>query len=90
MDVPEDGVRAKRGDFERLISEELFYRVQSVLAGSRAGHDTTAARAPGLPLRAFVRCVSCGRGLTGSWSKGQRTVQPKCRFAKARPEPDFR
>ena len=23
------------------------------------------------PLRAFVRCVSCGRGLTGSWSKGR-------------------
>jgi site-specific DNA recombinase len=23
------------------------------------------------PLRAFVRCESCGRGLTGSWSKGR-------------------
>jgi hypothetical protein len=22
-------------------------------------------------LRAFVRCESCGRGLTGSWSKGR-------------------
>ena len=27
---------------------------------------------PGFPLRAFVRCESCGRGLTGSWSKGRR------------------
>ena len=26
---------------------------------------------PDFPLRAFVRCVSCGRGLTGSWSKGR-------------------
>lgn len=33
VDVPEYGVGAKRGDFEPLISEELFYRVQSVLAG---------------------------------------------------------
>jgi hypothetical protein len=23
------------------------------------------------PLRAFVRCESCGRGLTGNWSKGR-------------------
>jgi hypothetical protein len=28
--VPEYGVRAKRGDFEPLISEDLFYRVQAV------------------------------------------------------------
>lgn len=33
VDVPEYGVRAKRGDFEPLISEDLFYRVQGVLAG---------------------------------------------------------
>ena len=33
MDVPEYGVRAWRGDFEPLISEELFYRVQGVLVG---------------------------------------------------------
>jgi hypothetical protein len=26
VDVPEYGVRNKRGDFEPLISEELFYR----------------------------------------------------------------
>jgi hypothetical protein len=33
VDVPEYGVRGKRGDFEPLISEELFYRVQAVLSG---------------------------------------------------------
>jgi hypothetical protein len=33
VDVPEYGVRGKRGDFEPLISEELFYRLQSVLSG---------------------------------------------------------
>jgi hypothetical protein len=31
VDVPEYGVRAKRGDFEPLISEDLFYRVQASL-----------------------------------------------------------
>ena len=33
VDVPEYGVRAKRGGFEPLISEELFYRVQALLSG---------------------------------------------------------
>ncbi len=90
VDVTEYGVRAKRGDFEPLISEDLFYRVQAVLSG-RVPTTTPQQRAhPDFPLRAFVRCESCGRGLTGTWSKGQWTVQPKCRFAKARPEPDFR
>jgi hypothetical protein len=69
--VPEYGVRAKRGDFEALISEDLFYRVQSVLSG-RVPVTTPQQRAhPDFPLRAFVRCASCGRGLTGSWSKGR-------------------
>ena len=90
VDVPEYGVRGKRGDFEPLISEELFYRVQAVLSG-RLSSTTPKQRAhPDFPLRAFVRCESCGRGLTGSWSKAWRTSQPKWRFAKARPEPDLR
>jgi hypothetical protein len=71
VDVPEYGVRAKHGDFEPLISENLFYRVQAVLSG-RAPSTTPQQRAhPDFPHRAFVRCDSCGRGLTGSWSKGR-------------------
>ncbi len=70
VDVPEYGVRAKRGDFEPLISDDLFYRAQAVLSG-RVPSTTHQLRAhPDFPLRAFVRCESCGRGLTGSWSKG--------------------
>ena len=59
--MPEYGVRAKRGDFEPLISEELFYRARRFCR----------AVCPDFPLRAFVRCECCGRGLTGSWSKGR-------------------
>jgi len=71
VDVPEYRVRGKRGDFEPLISEDLFYRVQAVLSG-RVPSTTPQQRAhPDFPLRAFVRCESCGRGLTGSWSKGR-------------------
>ena len=48
VDVPEYGVRAKRGDFEPLISEDLFYRAQAVLCG-RVPSTTPQQRAPGLP-----------------------------------------
>jgi hypothetical protein len=71
VDVPEYGVRAKRGDFEPLISEDLFYRVQSVLSGRVPSTAPQERAHPDFPLRAFVRCESCGRGLTGSWSKGR-------------------
>src|SRR4051812_27704106 len=68
-----------------LISEDLFFRVQAVLSG-RVPSTTPQQRAhPDFPLRAFVRCESCGRGLTGSWSKGRREYyayyhcRPGCR-----------
>jgi hypothetical protein len=71
VDVPEYGVRGRRGDFEPLISEELFYGAQAVPSG-RVPSTTPKQRAhPDFPLRGFVRCESCGRGLTGSWSKGR-------------------
>ena len=85
MDVPEYGVRAKRGDFEPLISEDLFYRVLSVLSGRLPSIAARQRTHPDLPLRGFVRCEPCGRGAL--W---QPFAHPKCRFAKARPEPDFR
>jgi hypothetical protein len=67
--APAYGVRAKRGDFEPLISEDLFYRTQAVLSG-RLPSTTPKQRAhPDFPLRAFVRCECCGRGLTGAGQK---------------------
>jgi hypothetical protein len=71
VDVPEYGVRGKRGDFEPLISEDLFYRVQAILSGRVPSTAPRQRSHPDFPLRGFVRCQSCGRGLTGSWSKGR-------------------
>jgi DNA invertase Pin-like site-specific DNA recombinase len=62
VDVPEYGVRAKRGDFELLISGDFFHRVQAGAGRSRAKRGV-APRTPDLPLRAFVRCDSRARGL---------------------------
>jgi site-specific DNA recombinase len=91
VDVTEYGVRGKRGDFEPLISEDLFYRVQSVLSG-RVPITTPQQRAhPDFPLPRL-------RALRVLWSRphrqlvegAKRPYGSKCRFAKARPEPDFR
>ena len=69
--MPEYGVRNKRGDFEPLISEDLFYRVQAILSGRVLGMAPRQRAHADFPLRGFGRCESCGRGLTGSWSKGR-------------------
>jgi site-specific DNA recombinase len=71
VDVPEYGVRNKRGDFEPLISEDLFYQAQAVLSGRLPSTAPRKRAHPDFPLRGFVRCETCGRGLTGSWSKGR-------------------
>src|SRR5262245_38052430 len=89
VDVPEYGVRGKRGDFAPLISEELFYRVQAILSGGASSTVPRKRAHPDFPLRGFVRCDSCGRGLTGSWSKGRSDYcayyhcRPGCRAVNA-------
>ena len=85
IDVPEFGVRGKRGDFDPLISEELYYRVQAVLSGKAPKTPPLVRAHPDFPLRNFARCDACGRGLTGSWSKGRNDYyayyhcRPGCR-----------
>jgi hypothetical protein len=53
VDVPAYGVRAKRGDFEPLISEELFYRVQSVRC-SESGCEWRAQASLDAEIRVHV------------------------------------
>ena len=62
VDVTEYGVHGKRGDFEPLISEDLFYRVQAVLSGRLPSTTQKQHAHPDFPLRGFVGCEPCGRG----------------------------
>ena len=71
IDVPDFDVRDRRGDFEPLVSEEIFYKAQAVLSGRVPMVAPLLKRRPDFPLRGFVRCAACDRGLTGSWSKGR-------------------
>lgn len=65
VDVTEYGVRGKRGDFEPLISEDLFFRVQAVLSG-RVPSTTPQQRAdPDFPQPESTQ-VSLGERDTGT------------------------
>src|SRR3954451_3950181 len=68
IDVSDFGI-STRGDFEPLVTEGVFFRVQVILDGR---YEVTAPRQrndPDFPLRGYVRCQSCGKPLTASWSK---------------------
>lgn len=59
---------SRRGDFEPLISEDVFYAAQSALTGRSAPRKPVD---PDFPLRGFVHCETCRRRLTASRSKGR-------------------
>ena len=70
VESPDYGV-STRGDFEPLVEESTFYRAQAVLDGRIVVAGPRPRNHPDFPLRGFVRCETCGRPLTGSWSKGR-------------------
>ena len=84
VESPDYGVSTK-GNFEPLVDEATFYRAQAVLDGRVVVAGPRQRNHPDFPLRGFVRCETCGRPLTGSWSKGRNGhyayyhCQTKCR-----------
>ncbi len=84
---------AEKGDFEPLVSQELFERVQLILRSGRRTPVHHLRRNPEFPLKRFVRCAMCGGPLTGDWSRGRsklyayyRCWNPSCRAVKPRKE----
>jgi site-specific DNA recombinase len=59
------------GNFEPIISAELFERVQSLLTGRQPSLAPRMRNHPDFPLRGFVMCGECNEPLTGSWSTGR-------------------
>ena len=54
------------GDFEPLVSEEVFRQVQHRLRAKGEPAEQRRRDHPQFPLRRFVRCGNCGTPLTGS------------------------
>lgn len=72
------------GDFTPIVSEEIFQRVQLVLAGRRTTITSPYHKQhPDFPLRHFVRCDRCHKPLTASWSKGRSKKYAYYRCARA-------
>lgn len=59
-----------QGVHEPLITEEIFDRVQEVMAGKRFRYSYKVCNKEELPLRGFLNCPRCGRKLCGSGSRG--------------------
>jgi site-specific DNA recombinase len=70
-----------QGDFEAIVSESLFLRVQARLSRNVPSIKHREMDDPALPLRRFVKCGACGTSLTGSWSRGRSDKYPyyRCR-----------
>ena len=66
-DEPEEIVL---GIHEPIVTEELFYEVQDVLAGKKKITTKYARVNDEYPMRGFMVCSKCGKNLTGSSSKG--------------------
>ena len=76
----------QRGDFEPIVTDELFEQAQAVLDGKRLSVTPHQRNHPDFPLRVFARCSVCNTALTGSWSKGrtERYAYYRCRSADCR------
>ena len=80
------------GDFEPIVDEHTFYRVQAVLRESATAGTRKSRNHPDFPLRRFVRCAECSAPLTASWSRshtGRRYAYyhcPGCKQIRTRKE----
>ena len=63
------GENKVKGNFEALVSEELFSSVRDVLNGRRVPVPHKRVNED-FPLRGFARCAKCDRPLTAGWVTG--------------------
>lgn len=61
-----------RGNFEPIVDEIIFKKVQRILEGKKPLITAYKRNNPDFPLRQFITCPNCNSGLTGSWSKNNR------------------
>lgn len=61
-----------RGNFEPLITEDIFRKVQRILDGNKPLITPHKRNNPLYPLRQFITCPNCNQPLTGSSSRGRK------------------
>ena len=69
-----------QGQHPAMITEEQFYKVQSILDGRNTLIASPLTRRnvdnPDFPLRRIVKCTTCGASMTAAWCKGKRKHYP--------------
>jgi site-specific DNA recombinase len=66
-----------RGLHEPIVAQELFERVQAILAGRKPLVVARRKLNPEFPLRRLVRCEVCGTPLTGAFCQGRSKRYPR-------------
>jgi site-specific DNA recombinase len=61
-----------KGDFEPIVSAQLFQTVQEVMDGKRITHTPHLSEREDFPLRGLVLCEHCLKPVTAARSKGKR------------------
>src|SRR5262249_35411845 len=56
----------RRGAFQAIVSDEVFSQVEARLIGTKPVRQTRTRENEMFPLRVFIRCSSCEKGITGS------------------------
>jgi endogenous inhibitor of DNA gyrase (YacG/DUF329 family) len=69
-----------QGQHPAMVTEEQFYKVQSILDGRNTQIASPLTRRnvdnPDFPLRRIVKCTKCGASMTGGWCKGKKKHYP--------------
>lgn len=75
-----------RGNFEPIVSQETFDRVQALITGKKHLITPHHRNREDFPLRNFTSCEICERPLTASWSKGRNRKYPyyRCQNSKCK------
>ena len=89
IEIPKWGI-SRAGDFDPLITEPVFRRVQLRLEGKAEPIHHVRNR-DDFPLRRFLTCAHCRKPITGSWSTGRNGRYgyyhcPKCSGVRGRRE----
>lgn len=65
------------GKHEKLISKELFFKVNEIMSGNNNGYKVTMVNED-IPLKRFLKCDSCGRYMRGYKASKNQEYYYKC------------
>lgn len=85
-----------QGNYEPMFTMAEWLKIQQIISGKTKTAKPKLRNNPDFPLRGFSFCPTCGKKLSGAWSKGRNSLYayyfcPDCKksFRKKRLEDEF-